>query len=596
MKKKIQKKHADMLTALGAAICLLCAGGVGIYFYQKNAVYTEMLKIKAEMDSWRQQVRGIAQTIAPGATGPDVVTLQRILALDETVYPEKKITGYYGDGTQAAVKRFQKAHTLPQTGIVDTATKNKMNEVAVMRLCPEQVTMYPDFSLRKITEKTQAVPADYIPPMLEELSDTVTTLHKVCLRADVVPHLKRMFQDAEKDGIHLAVTSGYRNYRMQNYMHTYLHKTYGDKAKAVVAAPGKSEHQLGTAVDITDASIEYRAMSKHFAKSAGGIWMKHNAHNYGFITKYPEEETPRGHHYEPWHWRFIGIAAAKTLRGKMTMIDTPPAYIQKKYFSANSSGEGLTLPAGAAMAIGTTAENDAYTIMQKNSAKRIPIASITKLMTALVATELLQPDDPIPIGWDVLVGKGISGKFIAGETLSLEDAIHAILIASNNEVAAAIAKTVGTESFIEKMNDRARALAMHDTHFVNTTGLDPEKESESINYATASDVAKLLQYILSDKKDIFTILKKQEYAVTTGNTKRTVLMQNTNELLSNRETALRVIGGKTGTTPRAKSNLITIAETPSQKGYLITVILNSKNAFIDTQNLLRYLSKEGLVR
>ena len=255
-----------------------------------------------------------------------------------------------------------------------------------------------------------------------------------------------------------------------------------------------------------------------------------------------------------------------------------------------SNSEEPVLSADSAVAIAIHANRTDQTLLQKNKGREVPIASITKLMTALVATETLQRNSHITINQSALSGKGVSGKFTAGETLTLNDALHAILIESNNEVAIAIAETIGREKFIQKMNDRARQLKMLNTHFFNTTGLDPEQGSSDLNYATVSDVALLLQHLFKNKKDIFTILQKAEHTVTTVNGNRVVPIATTNELLSSQDLSLQVLGGKTGTTPRAKSNLTIISKAPKQKGHIITVILNSENAFTDTQDLLRYLN------
>ena len=594
MKNSIQKKHIAMIVATVGLITIYYIGSVVVYLDKKeNAIRSEIIEIKAEVDSWRQQVGSIKVPLKPGATGKEVVLLQKMLAQDGDIYPEKKITGYYGDSTKEAVKQFQKTHNLPQTGIVGTTTKNNINAIAAAHLCPEQVTLYPNFLLRKMTQTAPPLPEDYTPPMLEEISGKVKTPHKVCVRADVTPYIEHMFQEAAKDGVYLAVTAGYRKYKMQKYLYTYGYKKYGDKVGGVIAKPGKSEHQLGTAIDITDASINDAVASHHFANSDGGVWMQNNAHKYGFVMSYPEGgEEITGHHYEPWHWRFVGAGIAKELHRRGKIFNTTSTHTQTKPLPKDEGGERLTLSAGAALAVLIdTGRDEEYVLTQKNSNARIPIASITKLMTAIVASEELQPDETIVINWDAMDSKGVSGKFFAGETIALKDALHAILIESNNEIATTLAKKVGIKDFIKKMNDRAEELDMHDTHFVNVTGLDPAPESETMNYATATDVAKLLRYVFENKKDVFTITTKQKHTITTHNTRRSVPIQNTNKLLNNEEVEMRVLGGKTGTTPKAKSNLTTITETPSQQGYIITVILNTHNAAADTKDVLHYLKK-----
>ena len=123
---------------------------------------------------------------------------------------------------------------------------------------------------------------------------------------------------------------------------------------------------------------------------------------------------------------------------------------------------------------------------------------------------------------------------------------------------------------------------MLDTHFVNVTGLDPGMGSENVNYATALDIAALLEYIFENRQDIFTILTKTEHVVHEISRERLVPIQTTNMLLLNQETPLPIVGGKTGTTPKAKSNLANIVNSPSEEGYITTVILGSEDASIDT--------------
>ena len=251
--------------------------------------------------------------------------------------------------------------------------------------------------------------------------------------------------------------------------------------------------------------------------------------------------------------------------------------------------EEPALSANSATAIITNTNWADQNLLQKNKEKKVPIASITKLMTALTASELLQSNDRITINQSALSGKGVSGKFIAGETISLNDALHAILIESNNEIAIAIAETVGREKFIQKMNNRAHQLKMFNTHFFNTTGLDPKEGSEEINYATASDITSPTKIHFQKQKRHFHHPTKNRATPSPQQTpKRTIPITTTNELLTDKKIALQVLGGKTGTTPKAKNNLTVITETPSQKGNLITVIIGSENAFTDTQNLLQY--------
>ncbi|MCY4577317.1 MAG: serine hydrolase [Candidatus Kaiserbacteria bacterium] len=292
-------------------------------------------------------------------------------------------------------------------------------------------------------------------------------------------------------------------------------------------------------------------------------------------------------------WIFGGMDAEWRWRNDVwqAQLVTPMAQQRTTRYPnpKSTSSEEPILSANSAVAVITSTNGGDQTLFQKNKEKKLPMASITKLMTALVASETLRSDRSISINQSALNGKGVSGRFITGESILLNDALHAILIESNNEIAIAIAETVGREKFIQKMNDRAHQLKMFNTHFFNTTGLDPKEGSENINYTTASDITLLLKHIFENKKDVFAILQKTNHTITEITTKRTIPIATTNDLLTDKEIVLQVLGGKTGTTPRAKNNLTIVAKTPSQKGHIITVILKSEDAFTDTRSMLHHL-------
>ena len=594
MKKNIDKKHITAITIFIIIILFLQYVNNAPHYFKTHGHTdrAQITKIEIEAIKTQRWANRLKQTVFPNMTGPSVILLQQILAQDKNIYPEKKITGYYGNTTRAAVEKFQEIHSIQKTGKIDEATKNKINKVLSIHLCPEQKSIYPDFSLKKITEQTTSLPANYIPPMLENIASEVKTSGTVCLRTDIIPSVKQMFQKAKKDGVHLAISSGYREYEVQQYLYRYWRAKYKDRSipEDNIAEPGKSEHQLGTTINITDASIKYTALDKRFNKSAGGRWMKKNAHKYGFVMSYPKEINSIAQQLKPWQWRFVGVAIATALYKQqkgfndITVKKQNSTYPTPKY----DDKEGLTLSANAALAVFVNTDGEVHTLLQKNRKRKMPIASITKLMTALVASEILQPDDHITINQSALNSKGVSGKFVAGETITFDDALHAILIESNNEIATAIAEVVGIETFIQKMNKQAHKLSMHDTYFANVTGLDPEVGSEEMNYATTADITKLLHFILENKKDMFAILKKPNHTITTGNTRRIIPIKTTNRLLNNQEIAEQVLGGKTGTTLRAKRNLATVFKAPKQKGHIITVVLRSESPFTDTQGLLHY--------
>lgn len=265
---------------------------------------------------------GLDRNLFFGLSGRDVVLLQEALAIDSEVYPEKMITGVFGPSTFQAVKKFQEKYGLPKTGFVGHLTREKINEAYFSELCPRSNGKYPDYSFFDVN-RAASLPYDYIPYNLENASLFVKTITVVCVKKDIIPSLQAMFQAAEISGIDIATSSGFRGFFLQNVLLGYWLRAIGSQALAEVALPGYSEHQLGTAIDLTGASIGYRGADPEFGDSPEGLWLKTNAHKYGFVMSYPKDkEAITGYAYEPWHYRFVGENVAdKIQEGGITLTE-----------------------------------------------------------------------------------------------------------------------------------------------------------------------------------------------------------------------------------------------------------------------------------
>lgn len=153
---------------------------------------------------------------------------------------------------------------------------------------------------------------NYIPSSLSSIAtSSVFEKNKVVqAHSSVEPFLERMFLDAKNDGINLQVISGYRSFATQQSLKANYKVTYGaGTANAFSADQGYSEHQLGTAFDLTTS--ELGTGYTVFAKTEGYTWLQANAYKYGFILSYPKTNT--FYQFEPWHWRFVGVRLAGAL-------------------------------------------------------------------------------------------------------------------------------------------------------------------------------------------------------------------------------------------------------------------------------------------
>ncbi|MCL2558902.1 MAG: M15 family metallopeptidase [Turicibacter sp.] len=135
------------------------------------------------------------------------------------------------------------------------------------------------------------------------------------LREDVARATEALFAEAEANGLSLLMSSGYRSYAMQiGYHENAILRAGGDVelARRYSAVPGHSEHQLGLAVDLTTPLLEHVGwLDASFANTPEGVWVRDNAHHFGFIASFPygrEEDTAIV--YEPWHIRYVGIEVA----------------------------------------------------------------------------------------------------------------------------------------------------------------------------------------------------------------------------------------------------------------------------------------------
>lgn len=151
----------------------------------------------------------------------------------------------------------------------------------------------------------------YVPDDLETIPSkyTYNKDRKYEIHDDVWPYLEDLLEDAEDDGMNLQIISAFRSFGEQAQLKGAYTVTYGTGANQFSADQGYSEHQLGTTVDFTNPQVG--ATFSGFAQTEEYKWLKDNAHKYGFVLSYPENNTY--YQFEPWHWRFVGEKLADDL-------------------------------------------------------------------------------------------------------------------------------------------------------------------------------------------------------------------------------------------------------------------------------------------
>ena len=138
-----------------------------------------------------------------------------------------------------------------------------------------------------------------------------------------------LWQAANDQGFYLMVTSSYRDYESQKEIYDYRVSNWGErKADETAARPGHSEHQTGLVIDMTSKT---EPLADSFTDSEAYKWLKENAYKYGFIERYPEGKTYlTGYSPESWHWRYVGLEAAKTMHDEDITFDEYYAFYVEK--------------------------------------------------------------------------------------------------------------------------------------------------------------------------------------------------------------------------------------------------------------------------
>ena len=186
-----------------------------------------------------------------------------------------------------------------------------------------------------LVNRTHPIPEDY----QVELKN-IGSGHKIDARA--YDDFRAMIQAAKSEGVYIYVTSSYRdldkqtelyNKKVESYVtQGYSYENAKEQAGQVVAVPGTSEHHLGLALDLV--SSEYRRLDEKQENTKGFKWLKEHSWEYGFILRYPNGETDiTGIIYEPWHFRYVGLEAAKEI--------TESGLTLEEYVGAKPVSEGL---------------------------------------------------------------------------------------------------------------------------------------------------------------------------------------------------------------------------------------------------------------
>jgi len=244
----------------------------------------------------------------------------------------------------------------------------------------------------------------------------------------------------------------------------------------------------------------------------------------------------------------------------------------------------LEIEANAVISVEIDRQGNEKILFEKNSQQPLPIASLTKLMTANIVVEYFDLNQPIKISPQAIQQPEDFGKLEPGQVLTVKNLLYVLLIESSNDAAFALTETMGREGFVGLMNSESKDLGLKNTYFGNPTGLNFDNEDLN-NYSSAKDLMKLTKYLLEKRPLLREIFGLREYDLYLANGRYHHKLLTTNELL--KEPSIwqnRIIGGKTGETHRAGDCLLLVLDTPN--GFLINVILGTEDRVKEMKKLL----------
>lgn len=221
-------------------------------------------------------------------------------------------------------------------------------------------------------------------------------------------------------------------------------------------------------------------------------------------------------------------------------------------------------------------------LLEKNVDVRTPVASLTKVLSALVAQERFLSQEIVTVASESIKVDGQKQTLYEGEHIYVKDLISMMLIESSNDAAYALANHASASGFdfVTEMNRKAQSLGMTNCMFTDPAGLDDQA------YCTARDLIRLVRGALRQSPKLWSMTAQNQTVVTSVDGKISHTVNSTNKLLGQLE---GIIGGKTGNTDGALGCFILLVKIPEKDDTLVSVVLGSQDRFGDTKTLIDWV-------
>lgn len=333
---------------------------------------------------------------------------------------------------------------------------------------------------------------------------------------------------------------------------------------------------------------DYKILIKeetHYS-ALGNVWMPWSMQFFGnfFIHGRPYDETgkelPDG--YSGGCIR-LATADAETVY-KFVEAGTQVSVYGGKTEGVATNHYDLTSPDKPKLSAQAYAAVDLETgeiIAGQNLDQVFPIASISKLLTAVVSLEIIDQESDVVISKAAAETYGTQGSLAVGEKLPAKELLYPLLLESSNDAAEALARHFGREQFMLALNNKLGAIGLHNTRFEDPSGLSPN------NNSTARDLAKLARYIYQSKSYIFELTQEKKH------TYKHHVWTNGNKFVNR----IDYLGGKNGYIDEAKQTQVALFDLQLSEFVsrpVAVVVLKSDNREKDVETLVQFLDRHAV--
>ena len=348
------------------------------------------------------------------------------------------------------------------------------------------------------------------------------------------------------------------------------------------------------------------------SKGRDGSWWETPTGNYKILSKEQNHFSSIGNVWMPWSMQFYGnffihgwpyyengTPVSSTYSGGCVRLSTADAKEVYQFASKSmalllrdvedtgtfakpvASSQEVAPPQVSAKSFLISDLATGETMLEKNSSNVLPVASLAKIMTGVVASELVYLGKPIAVDESMLAATFATFQPVVGERYVAFDLLYPLLMQSSNQAANILAGFTGKDQFVANMNKKAASLSMKDTSFA-----DPSGELSS-NTSSAEDLEKLLRYTYFKRKFIFDISKGEQDYRFSG--RKLDNLTNFNELIDVND----LVGIKNGETEAAGQTLAGVWEFKSSGGKIPVgiIVLGSTDRVKDTETLLGWLKQ-----